>query len=30
VTVLYHESPDQFRGKGVVFLAWDEGEYWGY
>jgi hypothetical protein len=26
----YHPAPEQFRGKGVVFLAFDDGEYSGY
>lgn len=32
MTVQYHPAPDQFRGKGTVYLAWDEDRqtYWGY
>jgi hypothetical protein len=28
----YHSSPQDFRGKGTVYLAWDEDRktYWGY
>lgn len=30
MTIRYHESPDQFRGKGVVILSWNEDRYGGY
>jgi hypothetical protein len=32
MTVNYHPSPEQFRHKGTVYLAWDKDRhtYWGY
>lgn len=27
MTVDYHASPEQFRGKGTVYLAWDEARH---
>jgi len=30
VPIEYHREPERFRGRGVVFLAWDDEGYWGY